>query len=65
MKDAAFESNWFDLPILMKKDLIYIMMRSQKELKINVGVFEVSLNQFNNVMSSSCSYIALLNSFIH
>jgi hypothetical protein len=65
IKDAVFESDWLDLPISMKKDLIYIMMRSQKEMRINVGLFEVSLNQFNNVMSSTCSYIALLNSFIH
>jgi hypothetical protein len=64
IKEAVYESDWLNLPMPMKKDLIIIMMRSQRALQIKVGVFEVSLQQFNKVGPSIfpeiCSFYAVV-----
>jgi hypothetical protein len=48
-KGSVFEGAWLELPTAFKKDLVMIMMRSQKEFQFKVGFFDVSLQQFNKV----------------
>lgn len=48
--DAAYESLWYDLAPNDSRILLFLIMRSQKQLTITVGRFtNLSLQQFANV----------------
>lgn len=48
--DAAYESLWYDLTPSENRILLFLIMRSQKQLTITVGRFtNLSLQQFANV----------------
>lgn len=48
--DAAYESLWYDLAPNESRILLFLIMRSQKQLTITVGKFmNLSLQQFANV----------------
>lgn len=51
--DAAYESLWYDLAPSESRILLFLIMRSQKQLTITIGRFaNLSLQQFANVSSS-------------
>lgn len=48
--DAAYESLWYDLTPSENRILLFLIMRSQKQLTITIGRFtNLSLQQFANV----------------
>jgi len=48
--DAAYESLWYDLTPSENRILLFLIMRSQKQVTITVGKFmNLSLQQFANV----------------
>jgi len=48
--DTAYESLWYDLTPSENRILLFLIMRSQKQLTITVGRFtNLSLQQFANV----------------
>ncbi|KAG5326945.1 OR13A protein, partial [Acromyrmex heyeri] len=52
--DAAYESLWYDLTPNENRILLFLIMRSQKQLTITVGKFmNLSLQQFANVSFTS------------
>ncbi|XP_036141359.1 odorant receptor 13a isoform X2 [Monomorium pharaonis] len=60
--DAAYECMWYDLTPSENKILLFLIMRSQKQLTITVGKFmNLSLNQFANIIKSSASYVSVLH----
>ncbi|XP_071643013.1 odorant receptor 13a-like isoform X1 [Temnothorax longispinosus] len=66
--DAAYESLWYDLSPSENRILLFLIMRSQKQLTITVGRFtNLSLQQFANqrylsqIMKSSASYVSVLH----
>ncbi|XP_011156318.2 odorant receptor 13a [Solenopsis invicta] len=60
--DAAYESLWYDLSPSENRILLFLIMRSQKQLTITVGKFmNLSLQQFANIIKSSASYISVLH----
>ncbi|KAF3054630.1 Odorant receptor 082 [Nylanderia fulva] len=60
--DAAYESLWYDLAPNESRILLFLIMRSQKQLTITVGRFtNLSLQQFANIIKSSASYVSVLH----
>ncbi|XP_011870745.1 PREDICTED: odorant receptor 13a-like [Vollenhovia emeryi] len=60
--DAAYESLWYDLTPSENRILLFLIMRSQKQLTITVGRFmNLSLQQFANIIKSSASYVSVLH----
>ncbi|XP_044263226.1 odorant receptor 49a-like [Tribolium madens] len=60
--DAAFESKWYKAPIYMRKELLLLMLKSQKPLILHatpIGVMSLSL--FITLVKTSYSYYTLLN----
>lgn len=50
--DTAYESLWYDLKPHQNRDLLFMIVRSQKHLTLTVGKFmDLSLIQFSNVRS--------------
>ncbi|XP_011688858.1 PREDICTED: odorant receptor 13a-like [Wasmannia auropunctata] len=59
--DAAYESLWYDLTPSENRILLFLIMRSQKQLAITIGRFtNLSLYQFSNIIKSSASYVSVL-----
>ncbi|XP_018401491.1 PREDICTED: odorant receptor 13a-like [Cyphomyrmex costatus] len=55
--DAAYESLWYDLTPSENRILLFLIMRSQKQLTITVGKFmNLSLQQFANVSFTSLNH---------
>lgn len=51
--DAVYESLWYDLTPTQSRDLLLMIMRSQKHLTLTVGkVMDLSLKQFASVRIS-------------
>ncbi|XP_025262850.1 odorant receptor 13a-like [Camponotus floridanus] len=60
--DAAYESLWYNLSPNENRILLFLIMRSQKQLTITVGKFmNLSLQQFANIIKSSASYVSVLH----
>ncbi|XP_012061479.1 PREDICTED: odorant receptor 13a-like [Atta cephalotes] len=60
--DAAYESLWYDLTPSENRILLFLIMRSQKQMTITVGKFmNLSLQQFANIIKSSASYVSVLH----
>ncbi|XP_014487596.1 PREDICTED: odorant receptor 4-like, partial [Dinoponera quadriceps] len=60
--DAAYESLWYDLKPNQNRDLLLMIVRSQKHLTLTVGKFvDLSLIQFGSVVKASASYVSVLH----
>ncbi|XP_068903582.1 odorant receptor 46a-like [Tenebrio molitor] len=60
---AAFESDWTDLSLEVKKNLLFFIMRTQKALHISaLDVFHLSVESFVAILKTAWSYYALLRS---
>ncbi|KAH0956796.1 OrV21 [Eciton burchellii] len=58
--DTAYESLWYDLAPSETRILLFLIMRSQKQLTITIGRFtDLSLQQFANIVKSSASYVSV------
>jgi hypothetical protein len=58
---AAFESDWTDLSLEVKKGLLFFIMRTQKPLHISaLNVFHLSLESFVAILKTAWSYYTLL-----
>ncbi|XP_012063187.1 PREDICTED: odorant receptor 13a-like [Atta cephalotes] len=60
--DAAYEALWYELNPIQNRDILFIIVRSQKFLTLTIGkVAELSLKQFANIMKASASYMSVLH----
>ncbi|XP_018301296.1 uncharacterized protein [Mycetomoellerius zeteki] len=60
--DAAYEALWYELNPIQHRDILFIIVRSQKYLTLTIGkVAELSLKQFTNIMKASASYMSVLH----
>ncbi|XP_020289077.1 odorant receptor 22c-like [Pseudomyrmex gracilis] len=60
--DAAYESLWYDLTPTQNRDLLFIIVRSQKHLTLTIGrVMDLSLKQFTSIVKASASYVSVLH----
>lgn len=49
ISEVIFGEHWFELPISIRKDLLFVVMRANKELIMKSGVFYSDLMEFKNV----------------
>jgi len=48
--DAAYEALWYELNPIQNRDILFIIVRSQKYLTLTIGkIADLSLKQFTNV----------------
>ncbi|KAL0134013.1 hypothetical protein PUN28_001130 [Cardiocondyla obscurior] len=60
--DAAYEALWYDLNPVQNRDILFIIVRSQKYLSLTIGkVANLSLKQFTNIVKASASYMSVLH----
>ncbi|XP_012063180.1 PREDICTED: odorant receptor 30a-like [Atta cephalotes] len=60
--NAAYESLWYDLLSNQKKTIIFIIMRSQKQIMITAGkITSLSLETFTSILKASASYVSVLH----
>ncbi|XP_043498405.1 odorant receptor 47a-like [Polistes fuscatus] len=64
---AAYGSAWYDFPISWRKDLIFLLMRSQQLVEIAAGYFfPVNMRTFMSIVKTSLSYLSVItrNTFL-
>ncbi|KAL6254497.1 hypothetical protein P5V15_014550 [Pogonomyrmex californicus] len=58
---AAYDSKWYNLKSKKSRILLFIMLRSQKQLSLTVGkMTDLSLETFTSIMNASGSYLSML-----
>ncbi|XP_036141345.1 odorant receptor 13a-like isoform X2 [Monomorium pharaonis] len=59
--NAAYNSSWYDMNVKNSRLLLFIILRSQKQLQFTAGKMVVlSLECFTNIMKASGSYLSVL-----
>ncbi|XP_025262860.1 odorant receptor 4-like [Camponotus floridanus] len=59
--DAAYNSCWYEGNSRESKFIVFLIMRSQKQLTITIGkIMELSMERFTSIMKASASYISIL-----
>ncbi|XP_011862396.1 PREDICTED: odorant receptor 22c-like isoform X2 [Vollenhovia emeryi] len=59
--DAAYEVVWYDLSTSECRILLFVILRSQKQLTITAGkIVHLTLESFITVMKASASYVSVL-----
>ncbi|XP_014483805.1 PREDICTED: odorant receptor 22c-like [Dinoponera quadriceps] len=62
LADAAYESLWYNMSPTNGKNILFIIMRSQKQLSLTAGgMANLSLEAFASIMKASASYVSVLN----
>ncbi|XP_032669848.1 odorant receptor 13a-like isoform X2 [Odontomachus brunneus] len=60
--DAGYETLWYNMAPSHCKDILFIIMRSQKQLTMTAGgMMDLSLEAFTSIMKASASYMSVLN----
>ncbi|XP_011065059.1 PREDICTED: putative odorant receptor 92a [Acromyrmex echinatior] len=59
--NAAYNSTWYDMKAKDSRVLLFIILRSQRQLKLTAGKMTVlSFECFTNIMKASGSYLSVL-----
>ncbi|XP_014483808.1 PREDICTED: odorant receptor 13a-like [Dinoponera quadriceps] len=62
LADAAYESLWYNMSSDHGKNVLFVIMRSQKQLSITAGgMMNLSLEAFASIMKASASYVSVLH----
>ncbi|XP_071642972.1 odorant receptor Or2-like isoform X2 [Temnothorax longispinosus] len=58
---AAYNCEWYDLKCTESRLLLFVILRSQKQLTLTVGkMMDLSLASFTSIMNASGSYLSML-----
>ncbi|XP_011688793.1 PREDICTED: odorant receptor 4-like [Wasmannia auropunctata] len=58
---AAYDSAWYNMKVNDSRALLFIILRSQKQLTFTAGkMMELSLRTFTSIMNASGSYLSML-----
>ncbi|XP_012529128.1 odorant receptor Or2 [Monomorium pharaonis] len=61
--ESVYNAEWYSMPIITRKLLIMLMMKTEKPLMLKMGkLFELSFATFNTILRTSSSYFMLLQS---
>jgi len=61
ISQAAYLSDWYDLPRNIVRDLCFIIARANVPVHIRAGKFyNIDFNSFKNVLKASVSYFSVL-----
>ncbi|XP_025073087.1 odorant receptor 22c-like [Pogonomyrmex barbatus] len=59
---ATYEILWYDMPPNQSKIIMFVIMRSQKQLRITAGkMMDMSIETFASIIKASASYLSVLN----
>nr|XP_012219946.1 PREDICTED: LOW QUALITY PROTEIN: odorant receptor 4-like [Linepithema humile] len=59
--NAAYNSAWYDMKTKESNILLFIILRSQKQLKFTTGkMMDLSFESFTSIMKASASYLSVL-----
>ncbi|KAF3054411.1 Odorant receptor 120 [Nylanderia fulva] len=59
--NAAYYSAWYEMKPENSRNLIFIILRAQKQLTLTVGkIMDLSLESFTDIMKASGSYLSVL-----
>ncbi|XP_076224459.1 uncharacterized protein LOC116430396 [Nomia melanderi] len=59
--DAAYQVTWYDLQPTISRQLVLLILRSQKGMPLTFGKFStLSLESFSRIMKASASYMSVL-----
>ncbi|XP_014483810.1 PREDICTED: odorant receptor 4-like [Dinoponera quadriceps] len=62
LADAAYESLWYNMSPKYCKNILFVIMRSQKQLNLTAGgMTNLSFETFVGIMKASASYVSVLN----
>ncbi|XP_011251117.3 odorant receptor 4-like [Camponotus floridanus] len=60
--DAAYESLWYESNPNLNRNVLLMIVRSQKHLTLTAGKFmDLSLQEFANIVKASASYVSVLH----
>ncbi|XP_028044840.2 odorant receptor 4 [Monomorium pharaonis] len=58
---AAYNSAWYEMKPENSRNLIFVILRAQKQLTLTVGkIMDLSLESFTSIMKASGSYLSVL-----
>ncbi|XP_032669884.1 odorant receptor 22c-like [Odontomachus brunneus] len=61
LADAAYDSLWYNMSSNVSKSILFVIMRSQKQLSITAGgMANLSLEVYASIMKTSASYVSVL-----
>ncbi|XP_071643420.1 odorant receptor 4-like isoform X2 [Temnothorax longispinosus] len=59
--NAAYNSTWYEMKPKNSRNLIFVILRAQKQLTLTVGkIMDLSLESFTSIMKASGSYLSVL-----
>ncbi|XP_018047592.1 PREDICTED: odorant receptor 4-like [Atta colombica] len=59
--NAAYNSAWYEMKPKNSRNLIFVILRAQKQLTLTVGkIMDLSLESFTSIMKASGSYLSVL-----
>ncbi|KAL0134053.1 hypothetical protein PUN28_001140 [Cardiocondyla obscurior] len=59
--NAAYNSAWYEMKPENSRNLIFLILRAQKQLTLTVGkIMDLSLESFTSIMKASGSYLSVL-----
>jgi len=60
-----YQSTWYDFPVKLKKNIIFLVMRSQSMIALRAGnLVVVNLPTYMNILKTSASYLSVLRVMI-
>lgn len=58
---SVYQSGWYDLPVKVTKNIVFIMMWNQLPIKLQAGNFiVVDLGTYMSILKTSISYLSVL-----
>lgn len=64
LMDASYDCNWMEQSKRFKKNLIFLRLSCQKEIKFSVGLFDFSRECFYKTISNAYYYCNSMNSMV-
>ncbi|XP_014483812.1 PREDICTED: odorant receptor 49b-like [Dinoponera quadriceps] len=62
LADAAYSSLWYNMSLSQSKNILFVIMRSQRKLTLTAGrMANLSLETFTTIMKASVSYVSVFN----
>jgi len=62
---TIYQSAWYDFPVKLMKNVIFVLMRTQSPIALRAGNFVVvNLSTYMSILKTSASYLSVLRVMI-
>ncbi|XP_024893235.1 odorant receptor 9a-like [Temnothorax curvispinosus] len=59
--DSIYSCNWYNFPLKLMRNVVFVIIRSQEPVQLLAGkFFVVNIKSFMTILKSSLSYISVL-----